>query len=86
MAGCKDGDEVDVSGTRLKWKYPPVEFEESKWNWPSGFAKWHSREDGIKKLKAIETADPTVGLSSEEIQRRVLELYPKVLSCLTGFK
>ena len=62
MAGCKDGDEVDVSGTRLKWKYPSVEFEENKWNWPSGFAKWHSRADGIKKLKAIETPDPTVGL------------------------
>lgn len=84
LAGCKAGDPVEINGVRLKWKYPSKAFEESKLNWPSGFAKWHTRIDGIKRLEPIETPDPTVGLSRSEVQARVDDLTPAVLGRLVA--
>ena len=82
LAGCKEGDEVEIGGKRMKWKYPSREFEESKRNWPSGFSKWHSRVDGIKNFRPIETPDPTFGLSVAEIGNRVSDLTPQVCAIL----
>lgn len=81
LAGCKEGDEVAIGGLRVKWRFPTAEYEEN--NWPSGFRAWHSRIDGIKELEHIETPDPTVGLSDEEIEQRVDDLTPAVLARLT---
>ncbi len=78
LAGCKEGDEVEIGTTRVKWRYPSKEFEANKRNWPSGFGSWHSTIDGIKQFKPIETPDPTVGLSDDEIQNRVDSLTPAV--------
>lgn len=83
LAGCKEGDDVDVAGTRVKWKFPSREFEESRLNWPAGFAKWHLTIDGIKRFMPIETPDPTVGLPASEIEERVRDLTPKVFTMLT---
>ena len=37
-----------------------------------------------QEFKMIETPDPTVGLSNDEIQDRVQNLSPRVLETLTG--
>ena len=82
LAGCQAGDRVEINGQRIPWVYPSAEFEASKWNWPSGFAKWHLRQDGIKQFKAIETPDPTVDLSAADISYRVEDLIPKIQTVL----
>jgi hypothetical protein len=84
LSGCKEGDEVEIGKVRVKWKFPPPEFEESKSNWPTGFSKWHLRIDGIANFKPIETLDPTSGLSTHEVESRVEELAPLVLRNLVS--
>ena len=80
LAGCDEGEVVEIGGQRVRWHYPSGDFEAA--NWPSGFGKWHSTIDGIKKFRPIETPDPTVGLDAEEIASRVAALTPEVLNVL----
>ncbi len=82
LAGCKEGDKVSFESIEMNWRFPPPAFEEHKWSWPSGFRKWHSVVDGIKGFEHIETPDPTVGLSSAEVAKRVNDLTPRVLARL----
>lgn len=82
LAGCKDGDKVNLDGTEIVWRYPTEEYEAK--NWPSGFAKWNSIIDGIKGIKSLETTDPIWDIGKAEVARRAADLVPGIVKILTA--
>ena len=81
MAGCREGDQVQLPGGTISWRFPDTDDERSQM--PAGFGKWCSTADGVRGLKTITVDDPVDGLSASAIAHRVDEIVPQSVSILT---
>ncbi|MEJ2089499.1 MAG: hypothetical protein P8Y69_13715 [Gammaproteobacteria bacterium] len=81
MAGCRDGDPVELTGGIVAWEYPDP--EEELVTMPSGFGKWCSSADGVRALRTVTTPDPIADLDENAVRARADVITPAVVDVLT---
>lgn len=81
MAGCSEGDSVQLPGGTIRWRFADTDDERSQM--PAGFGKWCNTADGVRGLQTITVDDPVHGLSASAIAQRVDEIVPRCVSILT---
>ncbi len=82
MAGCHEGDPVQLPGGTVSWRFPATDDERAQM--PAGFGKWCSAADGVRGLQTITVEDPVHGLSASAIAGRADEIVPQSVSILTN--
>ena len=82
MAGCSDGDAVQLPGGTISWRFPDSDDERSQM--PAGFCKWCSRADGVRGLRTITLDDPVHGLTTPAIAERAAAILPQSVLILSS--
>lgn len=82
IAGCQDGDKVQLPGGIVTWEYPDP--DEELGLMPSGFGKGCNPADGVRGLRTITTPDPIPGIDEHEVRARADVIAPEVVTILTS--